>query len=61
MSTFYRVHYIREIGSCVVEGSIDMTQEHVETTHEGCIETAVLDSTYQPEWSRITGWELVTS
>jgi hypothetical protein len=56
----YRVSYRQEVtGAATVHGSFDLTQDHVEGTHKGDVMTALLDSSYEPTFSTVTGWEIV--
>lgn len=62
MHTIYRVHYVQEIpDTAIVNGCIDMTQDHVETDHKGNVMTAVLDSGTDLTWRRITHWEKIST
>lgn len=54
----YRVHYTQKLPNVApVHGSVDMTEEHVETTHGGNVMTALLDSGMDLTWRHVTGWE----
>lgn len=59
---FYRVYYTQEIANtAVVYGSVDLTEDHVETIHGGNVVTAILDSGTDLTWRTVTSWEKLSA